>query len=118
MTWQRVAALEDVPAGTAVQVELAGEPICVVRLAGGEARAVHDTCSHQEYPLHEGWVESDNGSGRIECALHGSMFDLDTGTPESLPATQPIPTYACAVRDGAIWVDVEQQTNDAPLPRH
>jgi 3-phenylpropionate/trans-cinnamate dioxygenase ferredoxin subunit len=75
---------------------------------------VHDVCSHQYYELHEGFVDG----AEIECALHGSSFDLATGEPDSLPATQPIPTYAVKISGGAVWVDTEQQTNDAPVPRH
>ena len=29
----------------------------------------------------------------IECAKHGSTFDLRTGQPCSLPATRPVPVY-------------------------
>jgi 3-phenylpropionate/trans-cinnamate dioxygenase ferredoxin component len=113
MTYQRVAALDDVPVGGTLRVELA-EPVCLVRLEGETVKAVHDVCSHEEYSLCEGWVDDNE----IECALHGSTFDLDTGEPDSLPAVDPIPVYACRVTDGAVWVDLEEQRNDATAPRH
>jgi 3-phenylpropionate/trans-cinnamate dioxygenase ferredoxin component len=119
MGWEKVATLDEVPESGTHRTELGGEPICVVRLGGEVVRAVHDTCSHQEYSLAEGYAEEKpGGGGLIECALHGSMFDLDTGDPDSLPATRPIPVYACKVEDGAVWVDPDQQLNDAPVPRH
>ena len=114
MAFEKAMTLDDLPVGTARAVELGGEPVCVVRLDEATVRACHDTCSHQEYPLHEGWV----GDGEIECALHGSTFDLETGEALSLPAVTPIPVYAARVDDGAVWVDVAAQLNDAPLPRH
>ena len=114
MAFERVADLADLPVGAASHVELGGEPICVVRVDDDTVRACHDTCSHEEYPLHEGWV----GPGEIECALHGSTFDLETGEALSLPAVRPVPVYAAKIQDGAVWVDVEQQLNDAPVPRH
>jgi 3-phenylpropionate/trans-cinnamate dioxygenase ferredoxin component len=114
MVFEHVADLDELPTGSALQVELGGEPICVVRRDDGAVRAVHDTCSHQEYPLHEGFVE-DNA---IECGLHGSLFNLDTGKPESLPAVRPIPVYAVKVDGAAVYVDVDQQLNDASVPRH
>lgn len=114
MAFTHVTTLDRLPPGTAVATVLEGEPICVVRRRDGEVRAVHDTCSHQEYALHEGWVGDDG----IECALHGSTFDLDTGKPTGLPAVRPIPTYACELRGDEVWVDGAQQTNDAPVPRH
>jgi 3-phenylpropionate/trans-cinnamate dioxygenase ferredoxin component len=114
MAFEKVAALEDLPVGTTTQVELGGEPICVVRVDEDRVRACHDTCSHEEYPLHEGWV----GADEIECALHGSTFDLETGEALSLPAVRAIPVYAAKIEDGAVWVDPDAQLNDAPVPRH
>ena len=113
MAFERVAGIDELAVGHALFAELS-EPVCVVRLTDDVVKAVHDTCSHQEYPLHEGWIE-DNA---VECALHGSMFDLDSGKPEALPAVQAIPVYAAKIEDSGIWVDVAQQLNDAPVPRH
>ena len=114
MSFERVADLEKLPVGGALQVHAAGEPVCLVRLDDTAVKAVHDTCSHQQYSLAEGWVDDNS----IECNLHGSAFNLDTGQPESLPAVKPIPVYSCAVRDGGVWVDQADQRNDAPVPRH
>ena len=114
MTAQRVANLDDLTTEGGYRVEVGGEPLCLVRTGDDSARAVHDICSHQEYSLSEGWVED----GAIECALHGSAFDLETGEPQSLPAVQPIPVYRCEVRDGEVYVDIADQRNDAPVPRH
>lgn len=114
MALERVLDLDDLAVGHARAVQVGGEPICVVRLDADVVKAVHDTCSHQQYSLAEGWVEGNT----IECNLHGSAFDLDTGQPQSLPAVKPIPVYACAVRGGGIWVDQADQRNDAPVPRH
>ncbi|MGH8902739.1 MAG: non-heme iron oxygenase ferredoxin subunit [Egibacteraceae bacterium] len=114
MSWQRVGKLGDLPEGTAMEVKIGEEPICLVRRSDGEVRAVHNICSHELWSLHDGWVDDD----AIECTLHGSSFDLDTGQPKSLPAVKPIPVYACKVEDGEILVDVDQQLNDAPVPRH
>jgi 3-phenylpropionate/trans-cinnamate dioxygenase ferredoxin subunit len=114
MSWQRVARLDDLEPGTAIEVLVEGEPICLVRRPDGEVRAVHNVCSHQQWSLHDGWV----GDNDIECTLHGSAFDLDTGRPCSLPAVKPIPAYACKVADDEVLVDLDQQLNDAPIPRH
>ena len=114
MAFEKVGALDDLPVGTTREVELGGEPICVVRVDEDTVKACHDVCSHEEYPLHEGWVAADE----IECALHGSTFDLDTGEALSLPAVTPIPVYAAKIEDGAGWGDVDEQLNDAPVPRH
>lgn len=114
MAFEKVADLADVPVGAAIGVEIDGARVCVVRPDEARVKAIHDVCSHEEYPLHEGWVD-DN---QIECALHGSTFDLDSGAALSLPAIKPVPVYASKIEDGAVWVDPAQQLNDAPVPRH
>ena len=114
MAFEKVAALAEVAVGAAHQVQVAGEPLSLIRLDEATVKAVHDTCSHEQFSLSEGWIEDNT----VECALHGSAFDLDSGQPQSLPAVKPIPVYACEVRDDAIWVDPDRQLNDAPVPRH
>ncbi len=114
MTFVRACTLDELAVGTARLVEIDGLPICLVRVDEDVVKAVHNTCSHEDYPLHEGWVDDNE----IECALHGSTFDLDSGQPKCLPAVRPIPTYAAKLDDGGVWVDVDQQLNDAPVPDH
>ena len=114
MSFEKVASLDEVAVGSARQVVVGGEPVALVRTGEQTVKAVHDTCSHQQWSLSEGWVDDDT----IECDLHGSAFDLDTGQPTSLPAVRPVPVYACEIRDGAVWVDPARQLNDAPVPRH
>ena len=63
--------------------------MCLVRDASGEVHAVNDVCSHADVSLSEGEVEGET----IECWLHGSRFDLVTGEPSGLPATQPVPVF-------------------------
>ena len=105
-----VTALElvELAEATPAQVELEGVPLCLVR-TGDTVRALHDVCSHQRWSLADGAVY---GNG-VECSLHGSTFDLDTGAPSSLPATQPVPTYATRVVDGTAEVDLAAATNGA-----
>lgn len=114
MAAQPVATLDEIPVGTAKQVFVDGEPVCLVRVDLTTVKALHDTCSHQQFSLSEGWI----GDGVVECALHGSGFDLTTGAPTSLPAVRPVPTYPVSVIEGSIHVDATAPTNGAPVPRH
>ena len=59
--------------------------------------ACEDVCSHAEVPLSEGDVEEIDGAPTIECWLHGSRFDLRTGEPTDLPATEPVSVYPVRV---------------------
>ena len=44
----------------------------------------------------------------VECWLHGSQFDLRTGKPVQLPATQPVPVYPVTVDGDRVLVDVDE----------
>jgi len=102
MSRHRVASLADLADESAVKVDVAGRPVCVAR-SGGTVYAIGDLCSHADVSLSEGDVED----GRIECWLHGSLFDLATGQPTGLPATKPVPTYAVTVEGDDVLVEME-----------
>ena len=106
MSFVRACALAELKAGTALAVEVDGEDVAVVR-SGDDYYAIADLCSHAAIPLSEGDVED----GEIEGYLHGSRFDLRTGKPTGLPATQPVAVYAVRVEGDDLLVDVTSPTN-------
>ncbi len=72
---------------------------------GGELRAIEDRCSHDDGPLAEG--EFDVEAFTVECPRHGSLFDLRTGRPKTLPAYVPVDTFPVLVEDGLIKLEVD-----------
>jgi 3-phenylpropionate/trans-cinnamate dioxygenase ferredoxin component len=100
-TTERLCAVDDVPSGSARRFDVGPHKIAVVRI-DDDVYAIGDTCSHQNISLSEGDVYADER--QIECWKHGSAFSLDTGEPESLPATQPVPVYEVRIVDGHIEV--------------
>ncbi|MGY1729311.1 non-heme iron oxygenase ferredoxin subunit [Geodermatophilus sp. SYSU D01062] len=112
MAFARVCGLSDVPENGALRVELADVDVAVVRY-DGDVYAVQDVCSHAEVPLSEGDVEEFGGAPTIECWLHGSCFDLRTGEPTNLPATEPVDVYPVRVEGDDVYVDTE---SDGRLP--
>ena len=102
MSWTPVCPLAAVPEGTAVRVDVGTEPVCVVQ-TGGEVFAIRAVCSHADVPLSEGEVEGTT----VECWLHGSRFDLRSGKPTGLPATEPVPVYETTIEDGTVLVRLE-----------
>jgi 3-phenylpropionate/trans-cinnamate dioxygenase ferredoxin subunit len=42
----------------------------------------------------------------VECPRHGSLFDLRTGRPRSLPAYMPVETFAAREEDGQVKLEV------------
>jgi 3-phenylpropionate/trans-cinnamate dioxygenase ferredoxin component len=110
MAYERACALADVPTDQALAVTLGRYDVAIAR-DGEEVFAVEDVCSHAEVALSEGEVATNDGGCQIECWLHGSMFDLRTGKPTNLPATEPVATFAVDVRDGDVFVDTETTLN-------
>ena len=102
-TFVRACALSDVPENGALGVELNGEPVAMVN-AGGDIYAIRDVCSHAEVPLSEGEVDGCT----IECWLHGSRFDLRTGKPTGMPATEPVPVYPVKIEGDDVLVAIEE----------
>lgn len=90
--FQLACLASDVAPNTAKRVVIDGTAIAVVRADEG-VFAISDRCSHADVSLAEGEVDG----CAIECWLHGSAFDLRTGRPLSLPAFEPVATFAVRV---------------------
>jgi 3-phenylpropionate/trans-cinnamate dioxygenase ferredoxin subunit len=80
-----------------------GRKIGVFNCAG-ELFAIEDRCSHDDGPLAEG--EFDAASCTVECPRHGSLFDLRTGRPKSLPAYQPVDTFPARAENGEVKLEI------------
>ncbi len=99
----KLCGLDELGAGTARRFDVAGLRIALVRV-GDDFFAIGDRCSHEDYSLADGEVLSDECE--IECAKHGSTFDLRSGEPCSLPATKPVDVYELVVSDVDVSVVV------------
>ena len=103
--YERACAATDVTEGGALRVVVDGVPVALVR-SNGEVYAIRDVCSHANVALSEGEVDDQT----IECWLHGSRFDLVTGRPTGLPATQPVPVYPVKIDGEDILVAVQKES--------
>jgi len=100
-----IARVADVPEGEVRRYVVEGREVALVNLGVDGFRAVDDICSHEHYHLSEGEVDTDDRT--IECPKHGSTFDLQTGSPRSLPATKPLAVFPVTVDGDRILIDVE-----------
>jgi 3-phenylpropionate/trans-cinnamate dioxygenase ferredoxin subunit len=99
-----VCPLDDLPPGATRIVEHDDLEIGVFN-CGGELLAIEDRCSHDDGPLAEG--EVNQADCTVECPRHGSLFDLRTGKPMTLPAYVPVETFPVLVEDGLIKLEVD-----------
>ena len=97
-----VARLSDVPVNGLVPVELDGVKI-VLANSGGTIHALHDECSHEEFPLSDGEIVGN----QVTCLLHGARFDLETGAAKALPAVKAVKVYECRVEGDEIQVRLD-----------
>ena len=98
-----VCPVSQLPPGEMILVEHEGEPIAVVNCEGPYF-AIEDRCSHDDGPLVEG--ELNQADCTVECPRHGSIFDLRTGKPKTLPAFEPVRTFTVGITDETITLEV------------
>lgn len=99
-----VCPLSELPPGAVRVVEWEDLEIGVFN-CNGELFAIEDRCSHDDGPLFEGDVDPE--ACTVECPRHGSLFDLRSGKPLTLPAYVPVDTFPVVVQDDQIKVEVE-----------
>ena len=99
-----VCPAAELPPGSMRLVEHEGRKIGVFN-CDGTLHAIEDRCSHDDGPLAEG--EFDPSTCTVECPRHGSLFDLTTGRPKTLPAYAPVQTFPAAVENDTIVLEVD-----------
>ena len=99
-----VCPLDELPPGAMRLVAWEGLEIGVFNCAG-EVLAIEDRCSHDDGELVDG--ELDQEQCTIECPRHGSLFDLRSGKPLTLPAYVPVETFPILIEDGIVRLQVE-----------
>ncbi|NHA69061.1 non-heme iron oxygenase ferredoxin subunit [Phycicoccus flavus] len=108
----RVCRVDELPAAGAAAADIHGRRVALVRTEDGDVHCVDDTCSHANVSLSEGELDGCT----LECWLHGSRFDLRTGEPTGLPATQPIAVHSVRVQDDEVFVALASAEGAADLP--
>lgn len=82
-----------------------GDLEVLVYNCAGTLFAMENRCSHDNGPLAEGFLDGEECT--VECPRHGSIFDLRTGRPLSLPAYLPVDTFLVTVEDGVVTLAVD-----------
>jgi 3-phenylpropionate/trans-cinnamate dioxygenase ferredoxin component len=72
---------------------------------GGSVYAIENRCSHDDGPLIDGVLYQETCT--IECPRHGSLFDLKTGKPKTLPAYVPVDTFPVIIDQDMIKLEVD-----------
>ncbi len=97
-TFERVAKIQDVPAGSAKVVVVAGQPVALYNV-GGTFYATTNTCLHRGGPLGDGELKDTT----ITCPWHRWEYDVRTGQNVVNPAAR-LKTYEVRVEGDDVLV--------------
>ncbi len=100
-TFVSVAKVSGIPVGQVKPVEVGGKRLLICHTEGG-FYAIDDTCTHDDGPLGDGWLDGT----AIECPRHGARFDVTTGKVLCLPAAVPVNAYPVKVEGDEVKVNV------------
>ena len=101
MSYVRACRSDELAPGEVTRVET--DPPIAVYNVEGDYYATDDTCTHEQWSLADGYVDGD----QIECSWHFAKFCIRTGDVLSLPATKPLRTYQVILKDGDVYVEID-----------
>ena len=95
-----------VPADSLKEGQVAGGRVngmaVALYLVDGKAYCTEDLCPHEDCFFTEvGVVEG----MEVECACHGSKFNIETGENTAPPSTDDIKTFPAKIENGQVMVD-------------
>jgi 3-phenylpropionate/trans-cinnamate dioxygenase ferredoxin component len=99
--WVKVCEEKSLKNGDILDFDFEDKQIMVAK-AKNKLYALDRICTHAYADLTTGFMNEDEKT--VTCPLHMSMFKLEDGSPQNLPAEQPLKKYDVEVRDG--WVHV------------
>ena len=102
MTWLVAMPSEDLFEDELVGLELGGERVLVVRLAGG-VHAYADRCAHQGHRVSDGALRGST----LACPVHGWTYDVRTGEGENPRGARLVP-LAVKEERGDILVELAE----------
>lgn len=99
--WIKACNLDQVKEGQLFGFTHNGKKILLANLKG-KIHATDLVCTHADADLSTGFL-SDEG---VRCPLHLSVFNLENGEPQNLPAETPLNVYNVKIDDSEIYVEV------------
>ena len=91
-----------IPLLKAVGIGRSKEARITLANVAGTLFAIDDTCTHRGCSLGDGKLDGST----VQCACHGSRFDVTTGEVVRGPAEDPVRSYPVHVANGEVQVDL------------
>ena len=99
----KVAQKSDIPDPGKQMFEIDDSLVVLFHL-GGEFYCLDDVCTHDGGPLGEGEL----CDGSIACPRHGAKFDVRTGRPVTMPATEATLVHEVKVEGEDVYVKINE----------
>ncbi|HPY41712.1 MAG TPA: non-heme iron oxygenase ferredoxin subunit [Thiolinea sp.] len=99
--WIDALALDAVPEGDVVAVNLAGKEVAVYEVEG-KIYATDNICTHGHARLSDGFLEGEE----IECPLHQGRFNVCTGKALCAPLNQDIKIYPVKLEGDRVFISL------------
>lgn len=91
-----------IPLLKAIGVGRSKEARITLANVAGTLFAIDDMCTHRGCSLGDGKLDGST----LQCACHGSRFDVTTGEVVRGPAEDPVRSYPVHVANGEVQVDL------------
>jgi nitrite reductase/ring-hydroxylating ferredoxin subunit len=98
-----VCATQDVPENSVISLEVGDERVAIYNIKG-TFYATEARCTHAMADLAEGTLDGEE----IECSFHFGKFHVPSGKPTEAPCFVALKTYRTAVRDGQVFIELDQ----------
>lgn len=99
----KVAKVTDLPDPGKRIVEVEDSVVVLFRV-DGRFYCTDDVCTHDGGPLSEGRLDGH----AIACPRHGAKFDIRTGRPLTMPATEPTLVHEVKVEGEDVYVRITE----------
>lgn len=99
--WIDALALDAVPEGDVVAVNLVGKEVAVYEVEG-KIYATDNICTHGHARLSDGFLEGEE----IECPLHQGRFNVCTGKALCAPLNQDIRIYPVKLEGDRVFISL------------
>lgn len=102
--WIKIAQSNKLRNGDLMDFDYGDKKILISK-AAGKVYATDRICTHAYADLSTGFMNE--AEKTVTCPLHMSAFKLDDGTPNNLPAEEPLNTYKVKIQDDWIYILIE-----------
>ncbi len=99
--WIKACSLEQVKEGQLFGLTINDTKILLANLKG-KIHATDLTCTHANADLSTGFLSEEG----VRCPLHLSVFNLENGEPQNLPAETPLKVYNVKIDNNEVYVEI------------